>query len=115
MYLIHGPNIGLGHTSVIHMFESQANYIAGALGYARDHDLDAIEPTAAAQQAFTEDVERLGEGSVWTAGGCTSWYLNDNGRNTNIWPGSTFDFRRRTLRFDPTRHLLHRRSREVVA
>ena len=27
-YLIHGPNIGLGHTSVIHMFESQANYIA---------------------------------------------------------------------------------------
>ncbi|WP_063012453.1 flavin-containing monooxygenase [Nocardia kruczakiae] len=115
MYLIHGPNIGLGHTSVIHMFESQANYIAGALGYARDHDLDAIEPTAAAQQAFTEDVERLGEGSVWTAGGCTSWYLNDNGRNTNIWPGSTFDFRRRTLRFDPTRHLLHRRTREVVA
>ncbi len=31
LYLMHGPNIGLGHTSVIHMFESQANYIAGAL------------------------------------------------------------------------------------
>lgn len=30
-YLIHGPNIGLGHTSVIHKFESQANYIAAAV------------------------------------------------------------------------------------
>ncbi|AHH19813.1 putative monooxygenase [Nocardia nova SH22a] len=114
MYLIHGPNIGLGHTSVIHMFESQANYIAGAIGYARDHDLAAVEPTAAAQRAFARDVERLGEGTVWTAGGCTSWYLDENGRNTNIWPGSTYDFRRRTLRFDPTRHLFHRRTPSAV-
>jgi cation diffusion facilitator CzcD-associated flavoprotein CzcO len=27
----------------------------------------------------------------WTAGGCQSWYLNENGRNVNVWPGSTFD------------------------
>ncbi|MFC9473042.1 flavin-containing monooxygenase [Nocardia sp. NPDC056952] len=110
IYLIHGPNIGLGHTSVIHMFESQANYIAGAISYLADHDLAAVEPTETAQDEFTADVERLGAGTVWTSGGCTSWYLNEDGRNTNIWPGSTFDFRRRTLRFDPTRHLLHART-----
>ncbi|MFI5500798.1 flavin-containing monooxygenase [Nocardia asteroides] len=107
IYLIHGPNIGLGHTSVIHMFESQANYIAGAIRYVADNGLAAVEPTVAAQREFSRDVDRLGEGTVWTSGGCTSWYLNDEGRNTNIWPGSTYDFRRRTLRFDPTRHLLH--------
>lgn len=115
IYLIHGPNIGLGHNSVIHMFESQANYIADAVGYARDHDLAAVEPTTVAQHAFTEEVERLGAGTVWTAGGCTSWYLNEDGRNTNIWPGSTIDFRRRTLHFDPTQHLLHRRTPVAVA
>ncbi len=49
-YLIHGPNFGLGHTSVIHMFESQANYIAAAVTYARDHVLAAVEPTPTAQQ-----------------------------------------------------------------
>jgi cation diffusion facilitator CzcD-associated flavoprotein CzcO len=108
-YLIHGPNIGLGHNSVIHMFESQANYIAAAVGYVRDHDLAAVEPTAAAQQAFTDEVDRLGEGTVWTSGGCKSWYLNETGRNINIWPGTTFDYRRRTMRFDPTQHLLLRR------
>jgi cation diffusion facilitator CzcD-associated flavoprotein CzcO len=109
-YLIHGPNIGLGHNSVIHMFESQANYIAAAVGYARDHGLGAIEPTAAAQQAFTDEVDRLGEGTVWTAGGCKSWYLNEDGRNTNLWPSTTIDYRRRTLNFDPTHHLFHRRA-----
>jgi cation diffusion facilitator CzcD-associated flavoprotein CzcO len=107
-YLIHGPNIGLGHTSVIHMFESQANYIAAAIGYTRTHDVASVEPSAAAQKAFTADVDRLSAGSVWTAGGCKSWYLNDNGRNINLWPGTTFDYRRRTLRFDPAEHLLHR-------
>ncbi|MGW0323481.1 flavin-containing monooxygenase [Nocardia sp. NPDC003183] len=115
MYLMHGPNIGLGHTSVIHMFESQANYIAGAVGYTAEHELAAVEPTARAQQEFADDVERLGEGTVWTSGGCTSWYLNEDGRNTNIWPGSTFDFRRRTLRFDPTQHLMRRREATVLS
>jgi hypothetical protein len=109
-YLIHGPNIGLGHNSVIQMIESQTNYIAGAVGYARDHDLAAVEPTSAAQQTFTDEVDRLGEGTVWTAGGCQSWYLNEDGRNTNIWPGTTIDYRRRTLHFDPTHHLVHRRT-----
>ena len=107
-YLIHGPNIGLGHNSLIHVFESQANYIAAAVGYARAHDLTALEPTSAAQDAFTAEVDRLSAGTVWTTGGCDSWYLNANGRNVNLWPGTTFDYRRRTLGFDPAQHLMHR-------
>jgi hypothetical protein len=34
-------------------------------------------------------------GSVWTSGGCRSWYLDATGRNSAIWPGSTISFRRR--------------------
>jgi cation diffusion facilitator CzcD-associated flavoprotein CzcO len=107
-YLIHGPNIGSGHNSVIYMIESQVNYIVAAVEYAHAHQLAAIEPSQGAQQAFTADVDALSAGSVWTAGGCKSWYLNDNGRNINLWPGSTFDYRRRTRRFDPAQHLMHR-------
>ncbi len=112
-YLIHGPNIGLGHNSVIHMFESQANYISAAIAYARAHDVAAVEPTAAAHEAFTAEVDRLSAGTVWTAGGCTSWYLNENGRNSNLWPGTTIDFRRRTMRFDPAAHVLRRSPNSV--
>jgi cation diffusion facilitator CzcD-associated flavoprotein CzcO len=107
-YLIHGPNIGTGHNSVLQMFESQANYITAAVEYMSTHGLAGVEPTQAAQAAYTAQVERMSEGTVWTAGGCQSWYLNDNGRNVNIWPGSTFDYRRRTARFDPAAHLTHR-------
>jgi cation diffusion facilitator CzcD-associated flavoprotein CzcO len=114
-YLIHGPNIGSGHNSVIYMIESQVNYIAAAIGYARAHQIAAVEPTAAAQQAFTAEVDHLSAGSVWTAGGCQSWYLNDDGRNINLWPGSTFDYRRRALRFDAAQHFMHRAPLRIPA
>ncbi len=38
--------------------------------------------------------------TVWNTGGCTSWYLDANGRNTTIWPGTTTEFRTATRRVD---------------
>jgi hypothetical protein len=38
--------------------------------------------------------------TVWNTGGCTSWYLDANGRNTTIWPGTTTEFRSATRRVD---------------
>ena len=38
--------------------------------------------------------------TVWTTGGCQSWYLDAHGRNTTLWPRSTVDFRRRLASFD---------------
>ena len=38
--------------------------------------------------------------TVWNTGGCTSWYLDANGRNTTVWPGTTAEFRRATRRVD---------------
>ena len=37
---------------------------------------------------------------MWNTGGCTSWYLDANGVNTTIWPGTTTEFRRATRRVD---------------
>ena len=37
---------------------------------------------------------------VWTTGGCQSWYLDKNGRNSTIWPDFTFKFTKRLSRFD---------------
>jgi cyclohexanone monooxygenase len=38
--------------------------------------------------------------TVWNTGGCASWYLDEHGRNTTLWPGSTFGFRRLLSHFD---------------
>jgi cyclohexanone monooxygenase len=37
---------------------------------------------------------------VWNTGGCSSWYLDEHGRNTVLWPRATFTFRRLLAEFD---------------
>jgi hypothetical protein len=43
-------------------------------------------------------MQRRMEHSVWTTGGCESWYLDARGRNTTVWPGTTAQYRRATRR-----------------
>jgi cation diffusion facilitator CzcD-associated flavoprotein CzcO len=105
LFLLQGPNTGLGHTSVILMIESQIEHLVNALRFLRKDGAVAVEPRAEAQAAFVEEVDRKMGGSVWTAGGCRSWYLDDTGRNSTLWPGFTFSFRRRVARFAPAEYV----------
>lgn len=113
--LIHGPNIGTGHTSVIEMYEGQFRYIVAAVRHMDTHGIGALEPTAEAQRRDVEEVDAMTEGTVWTAGGCSSWYLDETGRNSALWPGSTVGFRLRTRRFVAADHRLVPASRKAVA
>ncbi len=45
-------------------------------------------------------VDRGTEGSVWTAGGCLSWYVDATGRNSTLWPGSVRAYQRRLAQFE---------------
>ncbi len=91
-----GPNTGLGHNSMIFMIESQVHYVTRCLDL-----IDARGPLAVsgqAQRKFNADLQRRLAGSVWNAGGCVSWYLDANGVNRAIWPGSTVRYWWRTKR-----------------
>ena len=61
-------------------------------------------------------VQQAMQGTVWTSGGCASWYLDQSGKNTTLWPGFTWRFRRETRRFDPGEYLTQRAAprREVI-
>jgi cyclohexanone monooxygenase len=67
----------------------------------RAHRLGALEPRADAQRRWNADVQRRMKRTVWSTGGCSSWYLDSHGRNTVTWPKSTFTLRRLLARFDP--------------
>jgi hypothetical protein len=54
-------------------------------------------------------------GTVWTSGGCASWYLDANGRNSTLWPSFTWPFRERTRRLDPAEYTMRARRREGIA
>ncbi|MFF3466059.1 flavin-containing monooxygenase [Streptomyces sp. NPDC002619] len=96
-----GPNTGLGNSSMILMIESQLNYMAdyvrqlGVLG-----GRSALDARPGAVRAWNDKVQERMKRTVWNTGGCTSWYLDANGRNTTVWPGTTTEFRRATRRVD---------------
>ena len=99
LFLLIGPNTGLGHTSMIYMIESQLNYLLDALRVIDQHQLATVEVRRPAQDAYNRRLHRRMARTVWTTGGCRSWYLDRHGHNTTLWPGFTFVFRWLTRRF----------------
>ncbi|WP_181719321.1 flavin-containing monooxygenase [Nocardia gipuzkoensis] len=100
MFFLLGPNVGLGHTSMVYMIESQINYIADALATIDRLDLRTVEVRRDVQDAYNKELQAKLAGSVWLTGGCSSWYLDKHGNNTTLWPDFTFEFRRLTKTFD---------------
>jgi hypothetical protein len=86
---------------VLYMVEAQLELVAAAIRRLSDHGLLALEPREEAQSAYVAEVDRHMRGSVWTSGGCSSWYLDHTGRNSTIWPDFTFRFRRMLSRLRP--------------
>ena len=105
LFLLVGPNTGLGHNSMVYMIESQLNYVLDALRTAESRAVGTIEVRPEVQRAYNEEIQSKMKGSVWMSG-CASWYIDRTGRNTTIWPDFTFRFRQRTRRFDPQSYVL---------
>jgi cation diffusion facilitator CzcD-associated flavoprotein CzcO len=101
MFQMTGPNTGLGHNSMVFMVESQLNYIVSCFNTLRERGAEVFEVKRDAQDRYNEWLQRRLDGTVWTAGNCQSWYLDDTGRNTTLWPSYSYAFRRLTRSFDP--------------
>jgi len=100
LFFVVGPNTGLGHSSMIYMIESQVAYLVDAWRTMRRHGLASVEVLPAAQREWNRDLQHRMRRTVWSTGGCRSWYLDAHGRNVTLWPRTTYTFRRLTKRFD---------------
>jgi hypothetical protein len=109
MFMLVGPNTGLGHNSIVFMIESQVEYVLGALRAMDARGVASVDVRREVQDAYNEELQSRLSGTVWSTGGCASWYLDDTGRITTLWPGSTWPFRQRTRRFDPACYTLRSR------
>jgi cation diffusion facilitator CzcD-associated flavoprotein CzcO len=103
LFLVIGPNTGLGHNSMIVMMEAQYRYIIGAIEYARNTIGRALEVKPGVARAFNDELQERMRRTVW-ATGCSSWYQDARGRNVSLWPGFTFAFRRLTSHFDAAKY-----------
>ena len=99
LFLLVGPNTGLGHNSMVFMIESQLSYLVDALKKMQARGWRTVELRPEAQARYNARIQERLKDTVW-ASGCMSWYLTRTGKNTTLWPGFTFEFRRLTRRFD---------------
>jgi cation diffusion facilitator CzcD-associated flavoprotein CzcO len=106
LFLMVGPNTGLGHTSIVFMIESQLEYVIGALRSMRRRGARTLEVRPEAQAAYNARVQGMTRGTVWVSGGCESWYIDRNGSNSTLWPTFTWPFRRQLREFDEAAYTL---------
>jgi cation diffusion facilitator CzcD-associated flavoprotein CzcO len=104
LFLLSGPNTGIGHTSLVYMIESQLPYVLGALRHLEETGAAGVDVRADVVEAWDRRLQAKLAPTVWNSGGCSSWYLHASGRNATLWPDFTFRFRRLTRRFDAERY-----------
>jgi cation diffusion facilitator CzcD-associated flavoprotein CzcO len=114
-FTIPGPNIGLGHNSVVVMFEGQMNHALAAMRAMREHGATRVEVRRDVQERYNREIQAKLAKTVWNTGGCSSWYLDKNGKNTVIWPDFTWRFRLRTARFNARDYAFEDAARPAAA
>jgi hypothetical protein len=74
--------------------------VLDALAQMRARGAGTVEVRRDALEAYNARLQgRMGR-TVWNSGGCASWYIDAEGRNTTIWPDFTFRFWHETREFD---------------
>lgn len=101
LFLLMGPNTGPGHTSVLIYTEKQMDYAIKAIRYMDRRGLKWLDVHGSVQDRFNRMLQRRMKHTVWTSG-CSSWYLAPDGRNTTLYPGFSWEYRLRMLRFRPS-------------
>ena len=100
-FLMFGPNTANGHGSALVVIEAQARYVVDAIATAKRDAIAQLEIRADAQNLWNDRVQSALAGTVFNTG-CASFYVDENGRNSAIYPWTTIDLRRRLRRFDGT-------------
>jgi hypothetical protein len=99
MFMLIGPNTGLGHNSMVFMIESQVAYVLDAIQKFQKNDWKTVDVLPRVQAEFNASIQERLAKTVWQTGGCTSWYQTRDGKNTTLWPGFTVEFRMKTRKF----------------
>lgn len=99
LFVLTGPNTGLGHNSMVFMIEAQITFALNAIQALRDGDLAYLDVLPQRQRELNDRLQDRMRKTVWSTG-CKSWYLDERGRNYTLWPGFTVEYWLRTRRLD---------------
>jgi cation diffusion facilitator CzcD-associated flavoprotein CzcO len=104
LFMLVGPNTGLGHNSLVFMIECQVNYIVAALRTLRARGQTVLRLRPDVQRDDYTLTQQKMKATVWSSG-CKSWYQNADGHIDTLWPGYTWEYWRNTRRFQLSDYL----------
>ncbi len=103
MFILYGPNTNTSGGSIIFYLETQAAYVRQALQQLRRRGAAAIEVRAEVEAASDRALQARFAGTAWTQ--CSSWYLDERGRNVANWPGYMREYLAHARELDPDEYL----------
>ena len=80
------------------MIESQIQHVMSCLRMLARDRAEVIEISKDALRRYNDGLQPRLRRAVWSQGGCTSWYLDDDGVNRALWPGFSVEYWARTRR-----------------
>ena len=104
-FLMFGPNIAVSSSAFI-IIEAQLTYIVDALKQAIQKNIKSIEPDPVRMAEFNQRVQEALQTTVWNKGGCQSYFIDRNGRNSTVWPWTTFKMRQQLSYFNLSEYLI---------
>ncbi|NND67361.1 MAG: NAD(P)/FAD-dependent oxidoreductase, partial [Halioglobus sp.] len=92
-YTLYGPNTNIVvGSSIVFFVECQLRYIMGCLKLQLEEGYRAMEPRADVMAEYNARIDALNRQRAWGAPVVSSWYKNEQGRVTQNWPGTHWEF-----------------------
>lgn len=85
-FTLFGPNTATGHSSVILATENSVEYTLKFMKPVLEGDINTYEVKESAQRHWAQDMQADIKRTIFASGGCTSWYQNETGWNSAVYP-----------------------------
>ncbi len=93
IFVVLGPNTAVGHTSALHIMESQISLAMKCIKEAESKNWKSFDIKESVDKEYNEDLQKKMQRTIWVVGGCKSWYQDIEGKNRTIFPDFNFKFR----------------------
>ncbi|WP_433847844.1 flavin-containing monooxygenase [Acinetobacter proteolyticus] len=104
-FVMFGPNIAVSSSALI-IIEAQLTYILDMLKKVQAQQIETVEIRAEVLEQYNDEIQAALKNTVWNTGGCSSYFIDRNGRNSTLWPWTTFEMRARLAQCDLNDYVL---------
>jgi hypothetical protein len=104
MFVLTGPNAGTASIPV--GADAQARYITSAIKTMRRRGIETVEVRPDVEASWMHYKDFKLRRSVWSLGGCKSYYVNNEGSNVSAWPGTMSHMVRELRTFDIDKYIV---------